>query len=391
MPTGPRLFRVNPTTRESTSLREVDFAQLGLRERSDIQEWVANHPDILGDDLLIVAKEFSDFDRTRERPDLLAIDSEGALVVIELKRDDSGADAYWQAIKYASYFRHAIPKNIVDMLADYERISQEDAKARLQEHLKSGDLESLNGEQRIILASHRFARQATSAVIWLNDKFAGGTRITCIQLTPYHDKISKALFLQANTIIPLPGEKDLVMQVGSKNITVGRTSTFAENLSRTYARNSSDEVSEFFVSRVRKLVLNDLASDVKPDINSRWAGDDRGYYRYYRFWYKRPPWKNWGFSHSAKLYSASEGDGQWKVQVGLDFWGGHPELKKKIVEVTVHEDQVFDEGAIRVEHTSNELDDDFANAIAGTFRQFIRTVTPLVDAFMEEEANQEDA
>ena len=41
-------------------------------------------------------------------------------------------------------------------------------------------------------------------------------------------------------------------------------------------------------------------------------------------------------------------------------------------------------------HESDELDDDFAKTIAETFRQFIKTVTPMVDAFIEEEANQED-
>ena len=44
-----------------------------------------------------------------------------------------------------------------------------------------------------------------------------------------------------------------------------------------------------------------------------------------------------------------------------------------------------------VSHASAVLDDAFANAIAGTFRLFIEKVTPIVDVFMEEEANQEDA
>ena len=68
MSNGPKLFKIDPETRKSTSVREVDFTQLGLKKRSDIQEWVAEHLDILDDDLLIVAKEFSGFDRTSERP-----------------------------------------------------------------------------------------------------------------------------------------------------------------------------------------------------------------------------------------------------------------------------------------------------------------------------------
>ena len=78
-------------------------SQLGLMERWDIQQWVGGNPRILEEGLLIIAEEFADFDRTRERLDLLAVDRAGDLVVIELKRDDSGTDVHGQAIKYASY------------------------------------------------------------------------------------------------------------------------------------------------------------------------------------------------------------------------------------------------------------------------------------------------
>ncbi len=387
MSNGPKLFRIDPDTRKSTSVREVDFTQLGLKERSDIQEWVAAHPDILDDDLLIVAKEFSGFDRTSERPDLLAVDSQGVLVVIELKRDDSGADAYWQAIKYTSYLRHASAEAIISMLADYADISQEDAEDRLLKHLDADDLETLNREQRIILASHRFAPEATSAVLWLNERFVGESLIRCVQLTPYRDEAANALYLQANTIIPLPGEEEYIVQVGSKNIQVSSGRSLGEKLSRTFARNRGDEVSRFF-RQVRDIVLSDLPDAIMPNKHSRWAAGTRD--RYYKFWYKHPPWKNWGFAYAAYLDPVEEGVTQRKAKVGVEYWSVDPELKAKIEALHIHKDQEKSGDAIRVLHTSDELDDDFAKAIAGTFRQFIETVTPMVDAFMEEEANQED-
>ena len=84
MNSEPRLFRINPQSKESQSITEVDFAQLGFQERRDIQEWVSANPGILEDELLIVGKEFSGFDKTNERLDLLAVDSDGKVVVIEL-------------------------------------------------------------------------------------------------------------------------------------------------------------------------------------------------------------------------------------------------------------------------------------------------------------------
>lgn len=197
MSTKPQLFRVHPETSSSTKVAEVEFAHLGLQERRDIQEWVVANPGILGDDLLIVAKEFSDFDRTKERLDLLAVDPDGALVIIELKRDHSGADAHWQAIKYASYLRQATQEQIVRMLAAHERLSESDAVDKLTDHMESGSLENLNHDQRIILTSHRFAAEVTSAALWMNEKSRGENLITCIQITPYQD--GDALYLQSNT------------------------------------------------------------------------------------------------------------------------------------------------------------------------------------------------
>lgn len=170
MSADPQLFRINPDTHESKAMNEVDFAQLGLRERQDIQEWIAANPGILGDDLLIISKEFSGFDRTAERLDLLAVDKDARLVVIELKRDDTGADVHWQAIKYASCLNRVDANNIIRMFTKHAKIGEEEAKNRLMRHIGSDDLNALNNDQRIILASHRFAPEVTSAALWLNEK-----------------------------------------------------------------------------------------------------------------------------------------------------------------------------------------------------------------------------
>ena len=63
----PKLFNVNPSDRKAEDMVEVDFAELGIRERQDIQEWVAKNPNLLGQKLLIISKEFSDFFRSRIR------------------------------------------------------------------------------------------------------------------------------------------------------------------------------------------------------------------------------------------------------------------------------------------------------------------------------------
>ena len=247
MSADPQLFRINPDNHESEAITEVDFAQLGFQERRDIQEWVAANPGILGEDLLIIGKEFSGFDRTNERLDLLAVDEDGRLVVIELKRDDTGADAHWQAIKYASYLHRVDADRIIEMLAGNANVSKADAANKLLRHLNADDLNALNNDQRIILASHRFAPEVTSAALWLNEKVPGDNLITCIQLTPYRDTETGSLYVQANTIIPVPGAEEYMVGVGESLPEEGgrRQSNFAANLRKAYDKNRDDEVTRF--------------------------------------------------------------------------------------------------------------------------------------------------
>ena len=386
----PQLFRINPSTREAEALQEVEFAQLGFQERRDIQEWVAANPGIISEDLLIIAKEFSGFDRTSERLDLLAVDVRGRLIVIELKRDDTGVDAYWQAIKYASYLRRASKDEIIGMLARHEEVTESEAGERLLAHLDADDLDSLNNDQQIILASHRFAPEVTSAALWLNEKVPGESLVTCVKLTPYRDEETGSLYLQANTIIPVPGEDDYAIQIGHRQVEAGATG-FAENLRRTYGRNKNDAVTRF-LKAIADRATESLDGAVKPDRQSRWAGGWAGGaydHRYYRVWYSREPWKNWGMSYSMNLYLEDDKPSLRMVDVVLGYYSG--ELARRISALEVPEDEASKgDTFISVTHTSEALDDAFADTIANSLRRFIEAYTPVVDEF-EDERNQEEA
>ena len=382
----PQLYRINPENRESEKIQEVEFSQLGLQERRDIQEWVAANPGILGDDLLIIGKEFSGFDRTNERLDLLAVDRDGKLVIIELKRDDTGADAHWQAIKYASYFRRATTDEIVMMAADYLGESQEETATRLMQHLDADDLNDLNNHQRIILASHRFAPEVTTAAVWLNEQVLSDNIITCVKLTPYQDTQSGTLYVQASAIIPVPGIDDYLVGVGpSTQVESVRTSSFGTKLAATFSRNRNDEVSRF-LRKTGQLVMDGLAVEVKPDKRSRWGGLGGDDHRYYHFWYNRPPWSNWGVSYRIEL-NPQEDPSHWQADMVFMGWNGIDDL---LVGVTIHPEQIIRSDRVVVRMGVDTLNDDFAASIAGVTRSLIEQITPRVDDFGNESGSGDD-
>ena len=384
----PKMFRINPENRESEAIAEVEFAQLGFRERQHIQEWVATNPDILGDNLLIVGKEFSDFDRTSERMDLLAVDRDGKLVIIELKRDDSGADSHWQAIKYASYLSHATASDIVRILADYVAISEPEAAEQLLHHLNADDLNSLNHDQRIILASHRFAPEVTSAVLWLNEKSADENRISCVQLVPYHDQQTGSLYVQASTIIPVPGVDEYVIRVSdaAREGTPANSGSFAANLKKAYDRNRDDAVT-CFLRKVGTAVTNSLPVEVRPDKKSKWAGRHSDQVsRYYHLWYSSPVWSNWGTSYRINLYPQEEPH-EWRACVG--FSHNQDALAGKLYDVDLPDGCETDDGNVWVDVGIGMLDDRFGDKIASGMQQFIEQITPLVNQLADEDNEEE--
>ena len=385
----PQLYRINPETKQSDRIEEVEFTQLGLRERRDIQEWVADNPGILGDDLLIVGKEYSGFDRTDERLDLLAVDTDGKLVIIELKRDDSGTDAHWQAIKYASYFQRATVENIVDMAATYWEKSREDMVAELLKHLGTDDLSVLNNDQRIILASHRFAPEVTSAALWLNQRTSGDDLISCVRLTPYQDDINHTLYVQASTIIPVPGADEYLVGIGhSSQAEIAVGSSLGAKLAATFAKNRNDEVSQF-VKTVASQAIRGLSEDVRPDKVGRWAGDG-GDRRYYHLWYSRPPWGNWKLDYSIDLYPGEE-PGEWRAEVLFENRQGLALPALEGIAPGAERNQGPNGSFIYKATGSDTLSDNFGSKIAEVLRDLIEQITPIVNDFGNESTEEEEA
>jgi len=81
---------------------EASLAEMRIGERTDLQRLLRTQVDVLGDDLYVLTEEFGDWEDSKRRIDLLAIDSEANLVVIELKRTQDGGHMELQAIRYAS-------------------------------------------------------------------------------------------------------------------------------------------------------------------------------------------------------------------------------------------------------------------------------------------------
>ena len=210
------MYKIN---KQSNSIEKIDkktFAELGFRERQNLQEWIAKEPTCLGEELLIIQKEFDGFDGTRERFDLLALDDKGALVIIENKLDDSGRDVVWQAIKYASYCSSLTEEQIINIYQKYldKTSSGTDAREKITEFFDAtgnDDIILNNRDQRIILIAANFKPEVTSAALWLLNH---NISLQCFKVTPYG--FGEELFLNIDQIIPIEDAKDYMIQMAEK-------------------------------------------------------------------------------------------------------------------------------------------------------------------------------
>ncbi|MFT9291444.1 DUF4268 domain-containing protein [Gluconobacter oxydans] len=213
------MYRVDLTTNRISRLTQKRFCDLALRERDHLQEWLVHQPDALGEELLILQKEFDGFDETRERLDLLALDKEGNLVVIENKLDDSGRDVTWQALKYTAYVSTLKTVQIVEVFQKYldRYCNGGSASEKICEFL---DIESLqdaslnpgNG-QRMIFVAANFRREVTATVMWLISR---GVMAQCFRVTPF--TYGEELFLDLQQIIPPPEAEDYMIGISSKEV-----------------------------------------------------------------------------------------------------------------------------------------------------------------------------
>lgn len=203
------MYQVDLRNKKLIEIPVTSFGALNLRERFDIQEWIDGTPRILGEELLIISKEL--VLPSGKRLDLLAVDKQGSLVIIELKRDDSGNDVEWQAIKYASYCSSFTQVDLFKSFAEYLGSNDDDAQDRIEGFINC-ELEELNQKQRIILVSKEFNSEVISAVLWLREFELD---ISCIRLTPHQDAQNN-LYLNSDIIIPLPEAKDYIQKKESK-------------------------------------------------------------------------------------------------------------------------------------------------------------------------------
>lgn len=197
-------------------ISQTSFADLKIRERGDLQRLLRAQIEVLGDDLYVLTEEFGDWEDSRRRIDLLAIDLQANLVVIELKRTNDGGHMDLQAIRYASMVSAMTFERAAQIHEEFlARIGENasEARERMLSFLgwEEPDEEIFAPDVRILLVSEDFGKELTTAVLWLRER---DIDIRCVRLRPYAD--GEARLVDVQQIIPLPEAQEYQVQLREK-------------------------------------------------------------------------------------------------------------------------------------------------------------------------------
>jgi alkylated DNA nucleotide flippase Atl1 len=211
---GPNATPATPTT----------LAAAGLKERADLQEWVIKHPEVLGDDILIVTCEYDQWESNtgstaKERLDVLGLDTAGRLVVVELKRD-ADARIHQQAITYAAMVSGFDEDALAHVHANFLTLRGTPTTAaaaldRLREHVGGElDQETLS-VPRIVLLAASHPPQVVTTVVWLT-KFGIDIELRRVQAYTTGGQVHVAF----DQVYPVPGVDSLLLAPARKQAAV---------------------------------------------------------------------------------------------------------------------------------------------------------------------------
>jgi hypothetical protein len=256
------------------------FAKEHILERQHLQRLLRSSIEMVARGAMVLAEEFGDWEDSSRRIDLLALDKEGNLVVVELKRDHDGGHMELQALRYAAMVSTMTFTDAVDAHQRYLKGlgREDDARAAILQHLEWDEPHEdvFAQDVRIVLVSADFSSEITSTVLWLNER---GLDIRCVRVEPY--KLDNRILLDIQPIIPLPEAADYQVKVKAKT-TESRTSKTAGK-GRDYTQydlyisgthHGAPPMRHMIFQVVRAVIAHGAKRADLPDLARRWLVAD---------------------------------------------------------------------------------------------------------------------
>ena len=138
-----------------------------LKEREHLEQWIRSNPEILGNDIVLIGEQVP----TDSGPlDFLGIDSNGNLIVVELKRDSLPREALAQVIDYAANVASWDVEKINGICLTFTKLELEEL---LTERFPDINIEEfvINQEQRLLLVGFAIEESLDKMIKWISSRY----------------------------------------------------------------------------------------------------------------------------------------------------------------------------------------------------------------------------
>lgn len=169
----------------------------------NLENWIVADPTILGEPILIIGRQVLIQD-TKDKLDILALDTQGNSVVIELKRGHLKDPVDMQALRYASYISKWRFEDFENQARNFLGKGRETEfnfngiYESFCEESGAEEIPNLNQDQRIMIVGTAVREKLGSVALWLRQH---SVDITIIEVKAY--KEGDDIIIQPTIIVPV--------------------------------------------------------------------------------------------------------------------------------------------------------------------------------------------
>jgi hypothetical protein len=184
-----RLFKVREMG-DFSEFKEEPFKS--EHNEKTLESWLEKNPESIVEDssLLMIGRQVAT--NLGSYIDLLAVDKEGNIAILELKRDKTPRDTIAQALEYAGWVEGLEYEALEQIFRDY---LDNDTMSLLEYHRGYFKLEESNGisfnkEQRIVIVGYDISPEIRQSAVFLRKK---GIRTTCVEFNYFKNSATEQL------------------------------------------------------------------------------------------------------------------------------------------------------------------------------------------------------
>ncbi len=187
MPVEMALWKIKDKKLHSVASKPLNSEEM-------LEDWLADDISMISEDLLVIGRQVSsDLGGVL---DLLAIDRNGDLAVLELKKDKTHRDVVAQALHYAAWVRTLTWEQVEEIAADYHH--GDSLEDKFQEKFDESLPDAINTAHQIYIVAAEMDPVSESIVRYLSEEYSAN--INVVFFRHFHDD-EKGEFLARSWLI----------------------------------------------------------------------------------------------------------------------------------------------------------------------------------------------